>query len=38
MIMSAEELKKLDRTSVLIEEEGHLVGLNVFHHLHCLVG
>ncbi|RYP66111.1 hypothetical protein DL769_006108 [Monosporascus sp. CRB-8-3] len=36
IIVSAEELHKLNRTSIEIEGQGYLASLGVFHQLHCL--
>ncbi|RYP56233.1 hypothetical protein DL771_012020 [Monosporascus sp. 5C6A] len=36
IIVSAEELHKLNRTSIEIEGQGYLASFGVFHQLHCL--
>lgn len=44
ILLTAEELRMLNRTSIEVPgetvngEQGHLGLINVFHHLHCLVG
>jgi Mycotoxin biosynthesis protein UstYa len=38
IVITANELAKLNRTSVEIPGQGYLSELTMFHQLHCLVG